>query len=45
LLPPNEQPATIDIVASGLVYAYEAAGAYPAGLRWVTNARLAQILA
>ena len=32
-------------VASGLVYAYEATGAYPAGLRWVTNARLAQILA
>jgi hypothetical protein len=31
-------------VSSGLVYAYEATGTYPAGLRWVTNGRLAQIL-
>jgi hypothetical protein len=36
---------TSRFVTSGLVYAYEATGAYPAGLRWVTNARLAQILA
>ena len=36
---------TARFVSSGLVYAYEAGGGtYPAGLRWVTNARLAQIL-
>ncbi len=31
-------------VDSGLVYAYVGTGAWPAGVRWVTNARLAQIL-